>query len=154
VIPEGQSNVPGSGHSVLYRPPESFSTGLYDRRGDLYQCGIVLYQILGGWLPYAYHEYLTDQERESYKQLEDDFERSRMLTAVEKCGAWRATNPDPDQRFQSASDFMNKLNSIASKVVDWRCSGVEPIVNGGRKVRRLVETSGRSKTAARRVVFR
>lgn len=153
VIPKGDTNVPGSGHAVLYRPPESFSTGLYDRRGDLYQCGMVLYQILGGRLPYAYHEYLTEGEREAYRALDDAFERSRLIenaisqraTAATlldlaslpffvptgiKTLIKRATHPDPTKRFQSASDFMNRLNSLASIVVDWQYDGSEPVAFG------------------------
>jgi eukaryotic-like serine/threonine-protein kinase len=40
-LPEGADGVPGSGHSIAYRPPESFD-GLYTKSGDVYQCGIVL----------------------------------------------------------------------------------------------------------------
>ena len=165
MIPEGETNVPGSGHAVLYRPPESFNTGLYDRRGDLYQCGMVLYQVLGGRLPYAYHEYLTAIQREQYQQLDDDFDRSRLIedTISEKATnasllniaslpyfvptqvktlIKRATHPDPSKRFQSASDFMNKLNSLVSRVVDWQYDGAEPVAYG-KAVRFRIRESDR-----------
>jgi eukaryotic-like serine/threonine-protein kinase len=32
----------------------------------------------------------------------------------------RATDVDPDKRFQNASDFMNQLNALTTRVVDWR----------------------------------
>lgn len=166
IIPEGRTTVPGSGHAVLYRPPESFSTRVYDRRGDLYQCGMVLYQILGGRLPYAYHYYLNNEEREEYKQLEDGYDRSRLIeraisrraesasllnlkslpffvpTSV-KTLIKRATNPNPDLRFQSASDFMNKLNTLAGKVVDWQYNGSEPIALYNGTTFRIRKFNGR-----------
>ena len=43
LVPDDQTHVTGSGHAVLYRPPESFDTSKYDRRGDVYQCGFVLW---------------------------------------------------------------------------------------------------------------
>jgi serine/threonine protein kinase len=158
-IPDGQPDVSGSGHAVLYRPPESFATARYDRRGDLYQCGIVLFQILGGRLPYSYHEYLTNSEREQYLELMDDFERSRLIESAisKKASAGtlldygslpafvptqvktvikRAVNVDPDKRFQSASDFMNKLNSLTNKVVDWRYENSAAVaISNGTKFR-------------------
>jgi serine/threonine protein kinase len=43
-VPNGDGAVPGSGHSVLYRPLESITIGKYGYSGDIYQLGIVLYQ--------------------------------------------------------------------------------------------------------------
>jgi serine/threonine protein kinase len=37
-------------HSVLYRPPESFGSNRYDLKGEVYQLGLVTYQLLGGTL--------------------------------------------------------------------------------------------------------
>ena len=153
LIPDGQTDVPGSGHAVLYRPPESFLTARYDRRGDLYQCGMVLFQILGGRLPYSYHEYLTPKERIEYLNLDDDFERSRLIdSAIAKKAAAgtlldfkslpafvplqvktvlkRAVSVNPDKRFQNACDFMNKLNSLTNKIVDWQYENGLPVAFG------------------------
>lgn len=152
LIPEGQEDVSGSGHAVLYRPPESFQTARYDRRGDLYQCGMVLYQLLGGRLPYAYQEYLSDSKRAEYAAMQDDFERFKLVESAirkkandgtlldlntlpfftpssVKAAIRRATSVDPADRFQTASDFMSKLNSLWSKLVDWRYDGRTPIAH-------------------------
>ncbi len=82
LIPEEDEAVSGSGHAVLYRPPESFSSGVYDRRGDVYQVGIVLYQILGGRLSYSYIDYLSDDEKRDYAEVEKDYERSKIVDPV------------------------------------------------------------------------
>ncbi len=152
-IPNGQKDVSGSGHAVLYRPPESFLTARYDRRGDLYQCGIVLYQVLGGRLPYAYQEYLSESELATYAHMQDAFDRSKLVeSAIRKranAGTLldlktlpfftppsvralivRATSVDPADRFQTASDFMNKLNSVWSKAADWRFEDKTPVAVG------------------------
>ena len=48
VIPDGLDCIPGSGHSLLYRPPEGLIEEKYNFCSDIYQMGIVLYQVLGG----------------------------------------------------------------------------------------------------------
>ncbi len=163
VIPYGQSHVSGSGHAILYRPPESFVSGRYDRRGDLYQCGMVLFQLIGGRLPYAYHEYLSASERQAYSSMLDDFDRFKLVeTAIKKkaCGGTllditslpfvvpqnikrivrRATNADPDERFQNASDFMNQLNALTNRVIDWRYDNGTPIAESGSFRYRIVRS--------------
>ena len=143
IVPEGQSDVAGSGHAVLYRPPESFESGRYDRRGDLYQCGMVFFQILGGKLSYAHHDYLSDDERKTYADSYDDFERSKIVeTAIMKkaCNGTpfdlktlpffvpqsvkqvlrKATAIEPTNRYNSASEFMSALTKLAYRVVDWQ----------------------------------
>lgn len=51
-LPDGHVAVPASKHAVVYRPPEAVSSNEYGFSGDIYQCGLVLYQLLGGALPY------------------------------------------------------------------------------------------------------
>jgi serine/threonine protein kinase len=51
-VPEERISVPGSGHSLIYTPPESITSGQYGISGDIYQVGIVLFQTLGGAFPY------------------------------------------------------------------------------------------------------
>jgi serine/threonine protein kinase len=164
-IPDGQDDVAGSGHAVLYRPPESFETTRYDKRGDLYQCGIVLFQVLGGRLPYAYQEYLSEADRKQYAHLQDAFDRYKLVEGAIRKKAQsgklldlnslpffvpptvksllrKAANPEPAKRFQSASDFMNAVNQLSNRVVDWQYDGNEVIAQGKEK-RYRVEKAGR-----------
>jgi len=39
-------------HSLLYRPPEVVTTRRSYRESDIYQLGVILFQLLGGQLPY------------------------------------------------------------------------------------------------------
>lgn len=141
-ISEGSDQVPGSGHSLLYRPPESFDTGLYDRRGDVYQCGMVLFQLLGGRLEYEGHFYLSSEERVAYSEEHDVVRKSRMVddaiarraTSGALCDLTtlpfyvparvrrvvaKAIHPDPQQRFQQASDMLSVLRLARQRSANW-----------------------------------
>lgn len=153
LIPEGARNVPGSGHAVLYRPRESFTSGRYDRRGDIYQCGIVLYQVLGGRLLYSPLAYLSCHEQETLSSILGDYERSKygdgiiqqlacsgalldirslpeFVPLVVRSIVKKATALDPEERYQSASEFMNALNNAIGRVADWRFVDGEHIAIG------------------------
>lgn len=158
-VPDGQTDVGGSGHAPLYRPPESFDSGRYDRRGDIYQCGLVLYQVLGGHLSYSAVDYLDRDEREEYRRA-DDFGRSQIADAAIARRARsarllnmqslphfvpnkirrlikKATAPQPAKRFPEASDFLAALHDIRPKVLDWRFEKGHPYVADGRDKLRL-----------------
>jgi serine/threonine protein kinase len=74
-IPEGRDSVPGSGHSIIYRPPESVVSGLYAIPGDIYQVGMVLFQLLGGSLPYEESAWLNVKELATYRSIADGVDR-------------------------------------------------------------------------------
>lgn len=155
ILRENEDAVPGSGHAALYRPPESFDSDRYDRRGDLYQCGVVLYQVLGGRLSYSEVSYLSPDEKTRYADLTDQYERSKLVDAAIRNHAIRgsllqmdslpyivpesvrrlirkATAPAPSARFQSASEFMNTLTRSLGKTGDWRFENDEWILRGQR----------------------
>lgn len=54
-------NAIGTKHARLYRPPEVWQDQPYTKSSDIYQLGLVLYQLLGGRLNYSMSK-LTDQE--------------------------------------------------------------------------------------------
>lgn len=47
-IPQGSDFVKASKHSALYRPPEAYEKGEYTYSSDIYQIGLLLYQVMGG----------------------------------------------------------------------------------------------------------
>jgi serine/threonine protein kinase len=65
-----------SGQSALYRPPESFSHSEYTKISDIYQCGLVFFQLLGGHLLSEERELLDTAGRHRIKLAKDGFERS------------------------------------------------------------------------------
>ena len=155
-IPDGESSVPGSGHAILYRPPESFETKRYDRRGDIYQCGMVLFQVLGGSLKYDYLPYLDRNEKSQLDLVEDEFDKGRIIDdAIRKKALngrlWdlttlpiyvpdaikrivrKATSVNVDNRFTTTSAFLSALNAELHKCADWKIENGSPIIEKGER---------------------
>lgn len=161
-IPEGNSTVPGSGHSLIYSPPESISHGLFGVPGDLYQIGVVFYQILGGKLPYEESAWLNKLDLKRYRKIPDEIERQIFATECIKhkikrgkivdittlppwvCVPLRRTiskacNVQPQKRYQSCSEFLARLNSIRDQIHDWKIKDGYPLRHGACRYRILFD---------------
>jgi serine/threonine protein kinase len=164
-IPEGHQTVPGSGHSLIYRPPESVTIGQYGICGDIYQIGLVMYQLLGGSLPYDEISWLSNREQKQYRQIYDNVERQIFASRAIKRRIERgrvidmATLPpwvcvqlrrtiskactlDPTDRFQSCAEFLARCGSIRSQIRDWRIQGGFPTIRDDREYRIVPFNSG------------
>ena len=142
LVPEGLDNIPASSHAVLYRPPESITTNSYGFEGDIYQAGIILYQLLGGHLPYDEVSWLSASERRHYNQLGTEADKSIfadqcIMTKIKKgkilniksLPPWvpmnlkraikKATHISPEKRFPTVSAFHVQLNNLKPTVPDW-----------------------------------
>lgn len=151
---DGAVEVDASRHSVLYRPPESFATGRYSVRGDVYQVGLVIYQLFGGRLPYDALAYFNAADRRDFGKLNSNFERSRFEDAVIRRRAeagtlanlqslpdWfdnaskramrRMLNPNPNERLASLADIAAELTAIRIRVANWQWVGdVATLIQG------------------------
>jgi serine/threonine protein kinase len=157
-IPAGCSTVPGSGHSLIYRPPESVLSGHYGVPGDIYQVGMVLFQLLGGQLPYEESAWLNSRELAKYHEIEDSIDRQIFsnncvknkirqgrIVKISTLPPWvcrplrrtvsKACNVDPHRRYQSCSEFLARLNSIRDQIHDWRLEEGFPVRHGKPKYR-------------------
>lgn len=144
-IPVGQRSVSSSGHAALYRPPESWTEGTYTYASDIFQVGVVLYQLLGGYLPYDYDLWLNRKEKREYEVIHDPFEQAKFVDGViaKKCTTGklidlntiepfvprklrsilrRATAINPGDRFQSCAEFYLALHNMGP-VPDWVSAG-------------------------------
>ncbi len=97
--------------SVAYLAPESFS-GLrgVDNRSDIYSLGIILYQMLAGEVPFK-GETPTDvmlKHAEEEPPAMSEF-RPDVPPALEAV-ARKALAKDPDERFQTALEFVEELD--------------------------------------------
>lgn len=159
-IPEGLLSIPASSHAVLYRPPESIESGSYGFEGDIYQCGIILYQLLGGYLPYEEMAWLSKSEKREHDRLaaradkaifidtciRNKIKKGKILN-ISSLPAWvpenlkrtirKATNPDPAKRYSSASAFHTHLNNIKSEIPDWSVVDGHPTLKGATSFRIL-----------------
>lgn len=163
-IPEGRSVIPASSHSLLYRPPETISTNVYGIQGDIYQAGMVLYQLLGGYLPYDGMAWLSRQELQHFRTLgtpadgESFVEQcikgricSGRLLILSSMPPWvpeslkkivkKACHLDATKRFQTASSFMAKLHEVRPLVLDWKIEDGHPVLRGTPSYR-IVEVGG------------
>jgi eukaryotic-like serine/threonine-protein kinase len=145
-LAHGEADIPASGHSALYRPPESFQTGRYGIRGDIYQMGIVTYQLLGGHLPYDPLAYFSGADRKEYEGIYDDFDRSKFqdgviyrraasgkLMDLDSLPPWvgsatrkalrQMTHPDVAKRISNIVDVAAILTKIRSNSSDWGWAG-------------------------------
>lgn len=145
-IRDGEKDVAASQHSILYRPPESFETDRYSLQGDVYQIGLVTYQLLGGYLPYDGMQYLNAREKMKFDTITDDVDQSLFIDDIVKKRAqsgkltdfsslppWidvafkralrKMTTPNVAKRMQSLSDVAASLTQVRSLVENWYWDG-------------------------------
>jgi serine/threonine protein kinase len=145
----GEKETTASKHSILFRPPESFDTQKYSVKGDVYQIGILVYQLFGGALPYDGRLYLTPNERIAYNAIPDQIDQSLYvddairrkaqtgkLLDMRSLPPWigpsakssirKMTCADPNERCGCTADVAAHLSRLRTVLVDWRWTG--PIV--------------------------
>lgn len=132
-IPKEDNFVNASTYSFLYRPYEALIENKYYIESDIYQVGIILYQVLGGKFPMNTPiEWLTARELKKYNQLPTDLEKSDYLrfclnNLIVKCKILdlnslpvyiptrlktiikKATSVDYNKRYKSTSEFIKAL---------------------------------------------
>lgn len=141
-IPENCTEVVASQHSALYRPPESYEGGVYNFTSDIYQIGLLFYQLLGGFLPYEATNYMTKSQLKEYQTITDTCEQSlfedkclfekaknerlinystlpdyidkRIIQIIRK-----ATKSQSNERFSNIADFQLALHRIGS-IPNWK----------------------------------
>lgn len=146
VLNSGSNVTSASQHSVLYRPPESFTNNRYSRSGDVYQIGLVTYQLLGGTLPYDGREFLSPRQRKSYEAIEDPIDQSLYvddvirqkaetgalldctslppwISASAKRALRQMTHPHPGQRFVSMADVAAAMSKLRGTHQNWQFVG-------------------------------
>jgi len=155
-LQHGAHSMPASGHSILFRPPESFATNAYSKLGDIYQIGLVAYKLVGGFLPYDGEHYLNIRDKRQYDDIDDIVDKSIFIDSIirrkAEIGAltdfstlppWisisakhhlrKLLSPSPDRRVSTLSEAAAIFNNVRSQIKDWSWQGKEIIreINGG-----------------------
>jgi len=121
---EARINVTQAG-TVMGKPayvaPEMFERKPIDARSDIFACGVLLFRMVSGRLPYREQDpsllwierYAERQERREYPRLRD------VLAVVpevldEVC--WRAMRRNPDERFHSARAMQMDLLEVDAEL--------------------------------------
>lgn len=165
LLPQGYAVIPASGHSILYRPPESVNSNEYGISGDVYQAGVVLYQLLGGYLPYEETAWLSRGELRHYKSLRSAADQSIFSDQCLKSriSAGRVLDPktlqpwvpdslrriirkacrtDASTRFRTASEFRIRLHDLRHELLDWEVVEGMPTCRSARKSYRIADENG------------
>lgn len=153
------ASVTASRHSALYVPPEGWATpSRYDVRSDIYQVGLVLFEMVHGALPYDGDAYLDREARRELRDLAaagalDPFARQKVADrAMARAASGKglisfgqvqpyvprrlarvinkAVAADPAVRYQTPSEMIGDLEALS--VPDWRPSpcGEQYAANG------------------------
>jgi serine/threonine protein kinase len=159
-IPEGETSIPASQHAICYRPPEACVADTYSFAGDIYQVGIVLYQLAGGDLSYNEENWLNAAERTKYKEMSfpdntifaDEclcarIAKGKLLNLASLSPQLRAiikkaTQRDPTKRFKSALDMQVKLLKVKQSELEWEVEQDNLILHNKPASFRIVGLSG------------
>lgn len=152
-----------SKHSLLYRTPEEINSNRAYEQGDVYQLGVILYQLLGGYLPYNETDWLTAKQLALYQTMPHPENQLFAASIIEKkikdgnllnlssLPAWcpselkavirKCCRVNHADRFEGVSAMMVKLNNIRASLPDWRCDP-DPILYRHRARFRITESGG------------
>ncbi len=153
-----------SRHSLLYRTPEEIRSRRAYVQSDVYQLGIIFYQLLGGPLPYDEQAWLKPKELAKILKLphpdnqihasgiiEQQIVKGKLLD-LDNLPPWcppelvsvirRCCKVDLAARFESVSALMAKLNNLRACLPDWRLEPHPVLHRRGAKFR-VVEANGR-----------
>lgn len=140
-----QSKKSHTNHSLLYRPPEAFDQ-VYYRQSDIYQLGLLCFQLLGGHFSYDPLSYLKVPDQKKYNECETDWDRSAVvdqaikslvnkqrLINLDHLPSWaqqhrikrlvkKAMSPSIADRHHSISDFLTDVSGTRAICHDWKPS--------------------------------
>jgi serine/threonine protein kinase len=154
----------GSRHSLLYRTPEEIKSGRAYEHGDVYQLGIIFYQLLGGLLPYEEQAWLKPKELARRLELphpdnqiyasgiiEQRIVKGKLLD-LNSLPSWcppelvslirKCCKIDLADRFESVSALIAKVSNLRASLPDWRLEP-HPVLHRRHAKFRVVEAEGR-----------
>lgn len=157
ILPKGHASVVASRHTALYRPPESFSTSTYTVQGDVYQIGVITYQLLGGRLSYEAQDHLRPTELAQFKKISDAVEQSRFvdeairrraaaneLLQTETLPPWitpagkkvirNMTDGNPKKRLANVAEAVAALNRLRGNASDWKSTPTGALLETPKRV--------------------
>ncbi|RAR51067.1 protein kinase domain-containing protein [Flavobacterium lacus] len=135
--------IAGSRTTTLYMPPEIIKGENYTTQSDIYQVGVTMFQILGGFFPDTYAEWLKPKELEKLKSISGAYEESVYIDKVifglvlkDKLLRYdslpqyinkpiiniikKATHTNLKIRYSNTSEFLNDLMKVQRKLTNWK----------------------------------
>lgn len=82
-IHDVHKSVTASKSTYLYLPPEAILSNEYYYQSDIYQVGIIMFQLLGGYFPiHSPMEWLNDKERKQFDAIRNTNDRYRKFEEI------------------------------------------------------------------------
>jgi len=128
--------------TLIYTPKEVFEENKYTTQSDIYQVGVCLFQILGGYFPGAYYDWLNEKEKNKFNAINGSYEQtvfiekvihklvskntllkmdslpkfidSKIIKVIQ-----RATHPKLNIRYSNTGEFMNDLFKVQKRLTNW-----------------------------------
>ena len=95
-----------------YISPEQARGGVVDQRSDLYSAGIILYELVAGEKPYN----ANSAAALIYQHIHATVPTLPSHVAVFQNAVNKSLAKDPDDRFQSADEFLTELEKIEAEI--------------------------------------
>lgn len=135
--------IAGSRTTTVYMPSEIIKGENYTTQSDIYQVGVTMFQILGGFFPDTYAEWLKPKELEKLKSISGAYEESVYVDKIifglilrDKLLKYDSLPPYIDKsiiniikkathinlriRYSNTSEFLNDLMKIQRKLTNWK----------------------------------
>jgi eukaryotic-like serine/threonine-protein kinase len=95
-----------------YMAPEQWSSSAVDARTDVYACGVLLYQLVTGRLPFDDENPFMVAQRQLYEEPRAPHELCHDVPAALSAIILRALQPAREARWQSASELRDALRAF------------------------------------------
>lgn len=95
-----------------YMAPEQFLNEEIDQRTDIYSIGIILYTLLTGSPPFSHKDYMKLAEMQVHQDLPEIRGDNGVITGPLEQIIRKATEKDPNDRFQSAREMLEQLSKV------------------------------------------
>lgn len=141
-IPDKKKSVIASKNTFIYKPFEAVVDSEYFKQSDIYQVGIILYQLLNGLFSGAAADWLNDRQRKKLSKISGSFEQweyieecinqkivkgklldfnslPKFISSRLKSIIRTATHVDKTKRYENCAEFLKALFDYQKKSKDW-----------------------------------
>ncbi|WP_456312474.1 protein kinase domain-containing protein [Pseudomonas shirazensis] len=159
-IDDKTESVVASKSTEIYKSYEVITDNKYTRKADIYQIGLIFFQLLQGKFPVAPYDWLNERQKKKFKKLNGYFEQCQFIdetiqnlilrdklldyttlpsyiTNQVKKVIKTATNRDINKRYDSCSEFLKDLYNLTKNKNNWWTENNNLYSNNGKKFFRI-----------------